>query len=105
MIERYKSGFTPPGDFPFEDLSKQNGSGVGGNQINNQTLASTNPINPHPSLNHHTVHHTVKGTLGANKLKKRVGLFGIFSSNKVSHKIIIFIIKIVLANDDNTYLR
>ncbi|XP_026467891.1 formin-binding protein 1-like isoform X4 [Ctenocephalides felis] len=82
VIERYKSGFTPPGDFPFEDLSKQNGSGVGGNQINNQTLASTNPINPHPSLNHHTVHHTVKGTLGANKLKKRVGLFGIFSSNK-----------------------
>lgn len=27
----------------------------------------------------------MKGTIGANKLKKRVGIFNIFSSNKVSH--------------------
>lgn len=83
MIERYKSGFTPPGDFPFEDLSKQNGVG---NHIGNQTQATMNSLNTHQStMNHHSLaHHTVKGTLGANKLKKRVGLFGIFSSNKVS---------------------
>uniref|UniRef100_A0A6M2DP59 Putative cdc42-interacting protein cip4 n=1 Tax=Xenopsylla cheopis TaxID=163159 RepID=A0A6M2DP59_XENCH len=83
VIERYKSGFTPPGDFPFEDLSKQNGVG---NHIGNQTQATMNSLNTHQStMNHHSLaHHTVKGTLGANKLKKRVGLFGIFSSNKNS---------------------
>lgn len=32
-------------------------------------------------MNHNS---TMKGTLGANKLKKRVGIFNIFSSNKVS---------------------
>lgn len=29
-------------------------------------------------------HLTVKGTISANKLKKRVGIFNIFGSNKVS---------------------
>lgn len=32
-------------------------------------------------MNHNA---TMKGTIGANKLKKRVGIFNIFSSNKVS---------------------
>ncbi|CAL4105034.1 unnamed protein product, partial [Meganyctiphanes norvegica] len=65
VIERYKSGFTPPGDIPFDDLStpRQNG-----------TTTST----PH-ALNKSD---TIKGTISASKLKKRVGLFGIFASNK-----------------------
>ncbi|XP_055387140.1 formin-binding protein 1-like [Condylostylus longicornis] len=67
VIERYQSGFTPPNDIPFEDLSKSD---------------------PDTSNNHHYSnipmnHLTVKGTMGANKLKKRVGIFGIFSSNKI----------------------
>ena len=69
VIEKYKSGFFPPGDIPFDDLSspRQNGDCT-------------------PNLHPATRQDTMKGTLSASKLKKRVGLFGIFgSSNKVSH--------------------
>ncbi|XP_077287263.1 formin-binding protein 1-like Cip4 isoform X5 [Arctopsyche grandis] len=77
VIERYKSGFVPPGDHPFEDLSKSGGSGngIGGDSIDGHRGGSD------PSL-HHQQHHTVKGTMSGGKLKKRVGIFGIFSSNK-----------------------
>lgn len=43
-------------------------------------------------------HMTMKGTMGANKLKKRVGIFGIFSSNKVSNVIIFCIFMISRQN-------
>ncbi|KAM7357801.1 formin-binding protein 1-like Cip4 isoform 3-T4 [Cochliomyia hominivorax] len=67
VIERYQSGFTPPQDIPFEDLSKQD------------TLDSSQD-----SHYNHAVQSslTVKGTISANKLKKRVGIFNIFGSNK-----------------------
>lgn len=70
VIERYKSGFEPPGDIPFEDLNRVDG---------NHHPMSINPIpiaivKPEPI--------TVKGTMSASKLKKRGVLFGIFSSNK-----------------------
>lgn len=67
VIERYKSGFTPPGDIPFDDLStpRQNGD---------STPTSHPPIRQD----------TIKGTISASKLKKRGGIFGIFASNKVS---------------------
>ncbi|KAM7357803.1 formin-binding protein 1-like Cip4 isoform 5-T6 [Cochliomyia hominivorax] len=69
VIERYQSGFTPPQDIPFEDLSKQD------------TLDSSQD-----SHYNHAVQSslTVKGTISANKLKKRVGIFNIFGSNKNS---------------------
>uniref|UniRef100_A0A0K8TM08 Putative cdc42-interacting protein cip4 n=1 Tax=Tabanus bromius TaxID=304241 RepID=A0A0K8TM08_TABBR len=69
VIERYQSGFTPPGDIPFEDLSKADPEAS--NNINYSNIP----------LNNLTIN---KGTVGANKLKKRVGLFGIFNSNKNS---------------------
>lgn len=70
MIERYKSGFQPPGDIPFEDLSAiKNGEAP---PPCNVAITSIKP----EAL-------TVKGTMSAGKLKKRGGLFGIFSSNKV----------------------
>lgn len=68
VVERYQSGFTPPSGFPFEDLSKMDIESTHSYQQNNI------PINNHM---------TMKGTMGANKIKKRVGIFGIFSSNKV----------------------
>lgn len=71
VIERYKSGFIPPGDFQFEDLSAMK-SGDAQPMIINNAITSIRPEAM-----------TVKGTLSANKLKKRVGIFGIFSSNKV----------------------
>ncbi|KAG8281644.1 Formin-binding protein 1 [Homalodisca vitripennis] len=68
VIERYKSGYQPPGDIPFEDLSRTDSA----------------PAPPPPTisgLRPEAV--TVKGTMSAGRLKKRVGLFAIFGSNKV----------------------
>ncbi|XP_053987261.1 formin-binding protein 1-like isoform X3 [Hylaeus anthracinus] len=70
VIERYKSGFQPPGDFPFEDLS------VAKTYDSNSQLSQ--PV-MQPIHNHHL---TAKGTVSGGKIKKRVGIFGIFSSNK-----------------------
>ncbi|KRF84527.1 uncharacterized protein Dvir_GJ11972, isoform D [Drosophila virilis] len=71
VIERYQSGFTPPTDIPFEDLSKMDPSAVP------QSNYSSVPYN----------HLTIKsGTLTAAKLKKARGgiLNSIFGSNKNS---------------------
>ncbi|KAB7507512.1 Formin-binding protein 1-like protein, partial [Armadillidium nasatum] len=66
VIEKYKSGFTPPVDIPFDDLS-----------ASKQNDAESTPV-LHPP----TRQDTIKGTISASKLRKRVGIFGIFSSNK-----------------------
>ncbi|XP_058836113.1 formin-binding protein 1-like isoform X14 [Topomyia yanbarensis] len=67
VIEKYQSGFQPPGDLPFEDLSK----------ADSETSNNSQNYTPTTGLNHLTA----KGTT-TQKLKKRVGLFGIFASNK-----------------------
>ncbi|XP_053689845.1 formin-binding protein 1-like isoform X1 [Sabethes cyaneus] len=67
VIEKFQSGFQPPGDLPFEDLSKADSD----TSNNSQTYTSTSGLN----------HLTAKGTT-TQKLKKRVGIFGIFASNK-----------------------
>ncbi|XP_055620894.1 formin-binding protein 1-like isoform X12 [Toxorhynchites rutilus septentrionalis] len=69
VIEKYQSGFQPPGDLPFEDLSKADSD----TSNNSQNYTSTGG----GGLNHLTA----KGTT-TQKLKKRVGIFGIFTSNK-----------------------
>ncbi|XP_037719277.1 formin-binding protein 1-like isoform X9 [Drosophila subpulchrella] len=66
VIERYQSGFTPPIDIPFEDLS---------NSVKDSAQDSTYTY-PLPTPT------TRGGTLGAIKLKKRVGIFNLFGSNK-----------------------
>ncbi|XP_062708986.1 formin-binding protein 1-like isoform X1 [Aedes albopictus] len=68
VIEKYQSGFQPPGDLPFEDLSKADSD----TSNNFQTYTSTARLN----------HLTAKGTT-SQKLKKRVGIFGYFASNKI----------------------
>ncbi|XP_055620883.1 formin-binding protein 1-like isoform X2 [Toxorhynchites rutilus septentrionalis] len=70
VIEKYQSGFQPPGDLPFEDLSKADSD----TSNNSQNYTSTGG----GGLNHLTA----KGTT-TQKLKKRVGIFGIFTSNKI----------------------
>lgn len=80
MIERYKSGFEPPGDFPFDDLSR-------GGESTPITMPGGNTYVSSGVGAHRTESMTVKGTMSAGKLKKRVGLFAIFSSNKVCIKI------------------
>ncbi|XP_017070986.1 formin-binding protein 1-like isoform X7 [Drosophila eugracilis] len=68
VIERYQSGFTPPRDIPFEDLSKCDPDSVQDSHYSNST----------------SNHLTMRGTISANKLKKRVGIFNLFGSNKNS---------------------
>lgn len=67
VIEKYQSGFQPPGDIPFEDLSKADPDAANNSQTHNSSTG----------LNHMTGKGTTK-----DKLKKRVGIFGIFTGNK-----------------------
>ncbi|KAF6205191.1 hypothetical protein GE061_019358 [Apolygus lucorum] len=62
VIERFKSGFEPPTDFPFDDLSRPD------------SIHYTPPIRMESAP-------TVKNTISV-RVKKRVGLFGIFSTQK-----------------------
>lgn len=68
VIDRYKSGFQPPRDIPFEDL---NAVKAGDAPVTSQYITSR------PDMT------TVKGTMTAGKLRRRVALFSIFGSNKV----------------------
>lgn len=71
LLIRYKSGFTPPGDIKFEDLSKLDPDTASPSEISSKVFN----------------HHTLKSTISASKLKKRPGFFWMFNSNKVSDHI------------------
>lgn len=66
VIEKHKTGYIPPEDFGFEDLT---------NQKSSDSTSNTTPVSTLKS-------ETIKGTYSASKQKKRGGIFGIFSSNK-----------------------
>lgn len=67
VIEKYKSGFLPPGDIPFEDLSTvDSGSALG------------TPATPAEKKT------SILGTITGGKIKKRSGLLGIFGQTKVN---------------------
>lgn len=85
VIERYKSGFQPPGDFPFEDLSVV------------KTCDSNSHL-PQPAMQPIVNHLTVKGTVSGGKIKKRVGIFNIFSSNKVQRPVVLFLRKLLISS-------
>ncbi|KAG5886697.1 hypothetical protein JTB14_007098, partial [Gonioctena quinquepunctata] len=70
VIEKYKSGFEPPEDFPFEDLSKGGSDSGSLNNINNIHVSGKIKDN----------NYTVKGTVTGKVMKKRTGLFNIFGS-------------------------
>merc|ERR1719278_1192458 len=69
VIEKYKSGFLPPGDIPFEDLSSLDN--VSGNM--NASTPQGTPSEKKTSI---------LGTITGGKIKKRSGLLGIFGQNK-----------------------
>lgn len=66
-IYRYQSGFTPPGDIKFEDLSKMDPETANQSEFNSKILNHFNP----------------KGTLSGGKLKKRANILNIFFKEKV----------------------
>ncbi|XP_018572282.1 formin-binding protein 1-like [Anoplophora glabripennis] len=70
VIEKYKSGFQPPEDFPFEDLSKGGSDSGSANNINNIQVSGKLKDGGY----------TVKGTITSKAMKKRTGLFHIFGS-------------------------
>ncbi|ODN03326.1 Formin-binding protein 1-like [Orchesella cincta] len=72
VIERFKSGFQPPEDIPFEDLSAIKS----GEAPPPQTNGFSNSL----KLDSQSL--TFKGTISNSKSKKRSGLFGIFGNNK-----------------------
>ena len=95
VIEKFKSGFLPPGDIPFEDLSSlDNMSGATG-VINGYFcscgtniftikfhLGSINPGTPQGTPSEKKT--SILGTITGGKIKKRSGLLGIFGQNKVT---------------------
>lgn len=74
VIEKYKSGFQPPEDFPFEDLSKGGSDSGSSNNINNIAINSKLKDSGY----------TVKGTITGKSMKKRAGIFNIFGGRGVS---------------------
>lgn len=74
VVERFKSGFIPPEDIPFEDLSA----------IKNGEAPPVQQNGYGNSLKPESQSLTYKGTMSAGKSKKRTGLFGIFGTAKVS---------------------
>lgn len=65
VIEKYKSGYDPPEDIPFEDLSNPR-IGELPNSLSNKTDTLT-----------------VRGTLSSGRNRKRGKILNIFSSAKV----------------------
>ena len=92
VIEKYKSGVLPPDDFPFEDLSNPR-HGEDGSILNGNGSDSSEGTTPNGSRSGSMLHYsasvtrseTIRGTLSAAKFRKRGGIFGIFSSNKVPY--------------------
>jgi len=69
VIEKFKSGFLPPGDIPFEDLSSHD-----------TTSGSINPGTPQGTPSEKKT--SILGTITGGKIKKRSGLLGIFGPTK-----------------------
>ena len=71
FIEKYKSGFVPPAEVPFEDLSD---------------CSNTTPQNIQTPPTKRPDRTISKGTVSGGKdKKKRGGLFAIFSGPKVTN--------------------
>lgn len=70
VIEKYKSGFEPPEDIPFEDLSKNSNDTNSAHIVN--SVQTSGKIKDGA--------YTVKGTLSGKGLRKRTGIFNIFSN-------------------------
>lgn len=63
---RYQTGFTPPSDKKFEDLSKMDPEPPVASQFGSRVI------------------NRMTETISGNKMKKRGGIFGMFAPNKVN---------------------
>lgn len=98
VVERFKSGFQPPEDIPFEDLSGPLHAYEFQNPFMNTDNKAIKLIFPAikngeavpilqngygNSMKPDSQSLTYKGTASAGKSKKRTGIFGIFGNTKV----------------------
>jgi len=72
VIEKFKSGFSTPGDIPFEDLSSHDNTSINGSMSSMQQ--SINPV-----LEKKT---SLLGTITGGRIRKRSGILGLFSNAK-----------------------
>ena len=80
MIERYKSGFSQPTEIPFEDLSNSDTtSSVNG------SMHSISGVPGTPGVPGSAEKKTILGTITGGRVKKRSGLLGLFTNNKVRY--------------------
>lgn len=104
-MEKFKSGFVPPGDYPFEDLSNTSGSnslgstvaaGTGGGTSGGDGGCDSASINgsmssiQHPGAMIHSIvtdKKSILGTITGGRVRKRSGLLGLFSNTKVKKKL------------------
>jgi len=73
VIEKFKSGFSAPGDIPFEDLSSADNASVNG------SMSSMPQSINHPVMEKKT---SIIGTITGGRIRKRSGLLGLFSNSK-----------------------
>jgi len=73
VIEKFKSGFSPPSDVPFEDLSSADSASVNG------SMSSMPQSINHPVMEKKT---SIIGTITGGRIRKRSGLLGLFSNSK-----------------------
>jgi len=75
VIEKFKSGFSPPSDVPFEDLSSADSASVNG------SMSSMPQSINHPIMEKKT---SIIGTITGGRIRKRSGLLGLFSNSKAT---------------------
>lgn len=80
VVERHKSGNLPPEDFPFEDLSNPTAIPT---RPGDESIHSAGKGSNHLNYSNSIKSETLRGTLSVARFRKRGGLFGMFSSNKV----------------------
>ena len=92
-IEKFKSGFSPPGDIPFEDLnhddtagnngpSARNGGGTERDDADSRSINGSMASMPIPQKK------SLIGTITGN-VRKRSGLRGLFAASKVRQSVLV----------------
>ena len=84
VVEKFKSGFTPPGDIPFEDLSTAETVSVNGSMSSMNHQGISGSLSGGAGIPGSAEKKTILGTITGGRVKKRSGLLGLFANNKVS---------------------
>ena len=88
IVEKFKSGFSPPGDIPFKDLShnpeERGGGGADADADNQSIKGSLVSVQVEGITEKKTLLGTITGTRAFGG-RKRSGIMGLFHASKVSN--------------------